>query len=251
MANGRPDFRFRSQFPIAGVAQMIAQKPVQEDAIKRARFNQFLNTITTSAQLARSIQGISGARRLNQGATSLADTLAGQVPGALPAGTEGPLQPGVLGQQEAIRSATMVDPKGAASKVLGIDRAGAMGRGQGPLSALTRVRDQLSEEILFETNDVRRRALEVRRDAVDKRITGLSGVKGFAPLPQEVEKAGEDIQGGGPTGGFFRNLLRGRGQQSAAPQFVVEALASQPIGTQIKTKDGLTFEKTAEGVARR
>ena len=33
MANG-PDFRFRSQFPIAGVAQLLANKPVKEEQIK-------------------------------------------------------------------------------------------------------------------------------------------------------------------------------------------------------------------------
>jgi len=53
-------FDFRSQFPIAGVAQLIANKSSQEQQLKiqkaqekRAKFNQFLNVLSTGASLAR------------------------------------------------------------------------------------------------------------------------------------------------------------------------------------------------------
>ena len=131
MPNGTPDFRFRSQFPIASVAQLIAQKPVIEEQMRRQRFNQFLNTLTTSAQLARSGQAFARERQLQGARTELADMLAEQeVPSGLEPGMLGPITPDVAERRETIRQAAIVDPVGAASKGLGIARVGTEGRGR-------------------------------------------------------------------------------------------------------------------------
>ena len=71
------DFSFKSQFPVAQMVQIMQQKAMQQQQMdlaqqqaKRDQMNQLLNTLTSSASLARNIKGIKADALANQMAQS-------------------------------------------------------------------------------------------------------------------------------------------------------------------------------------
>jgi len=83
MANGTPDFRFKSQFPIAGVANLISNKRVKEEQIRASQSQQknqqiqtLLQAINVGSQLATSALARSTQRQTEISKAGLADAVA-------------------------------------------------------------------------------------------------------------------------------------------------------------------------------
>jgi len=279
-----PNLRFRPTIGAANIAQLLIQKPVLEEEMrarrereKRAKFNQFLNTIGTAASVGQAVTGISAQRqaiklRNQQQAAQrgLGESLAGQVPGALAPGVEGPLAPGVRPQQEALRQAAIVSPGRAGQAAIGnafpelsARRGGAQG-----LSSLVSLSNNLANRRIFvEPGSEEDGALVKQQNALNRRISTLSGVE-FVPTPftsradmdeaafkAEKKKREEAKERGGVFGGIRRFLTGSSGVETTgagvavprAPVLKPEAPAKRGPASPAEQRRGLQF-RTKEDV---
>lgn len=143
-----PDFRFRSQFPISGVANLIASKRQREEQIRESqqqqksqKFNDLMRLVQLGSTLATQGVARADARQKEQARTGLADAVAnlsaiqerqGETflqspiqqfgPGGQPTGAVTPTlqQTTALpaAQTEARRAAALVSPGSAAQRIL-------------------------------------------------------------------------------------------------------------------------------------
>lgn len=119
-----PNFKFRSQFPISGIAQLLAQKPVREEQIRasqQSRQSQRLNSVLQSLQLGAQferqarqrrtqLEAEEAARETKEKTSSLAQSLATDpsiVPGVVPIG---PQTADVQQRQDLVRTAAELSP---------------------------------------------------------------------------------------------------------------------------------------------
>ena len=132
LGQGYPNLKYQPTYGVTGIAQLLAQRPMQEEQIrqmreqeKRQKLNQVLNQMMAFGQLAQQGQGIAAGfqqqaqrRQQQQAISGIGEALAGQVPGALPQGVQGPLPQGVSEQQQGLRSVAQAAPAAGAEVLL-------------------------------------------------------------------------------------------------------------------------------------
>lgn len=267
MANGL-NLRYQPTYGVTGIAQLLAQKPMMEEQIrasqrqgKQQKFNRFLNTISTAAQLGDFARRLNEQRLERERQEQVGELLASAVQAE-----------GITPEQYSQRQAMARGIPGAGGTEAGILSTKAFPgmveqpKTGSPIGSLTSMLGTLSNQAMMSVpGSPEYNAYIKNMNSVIQRIYALGGVEGDIseiPLPPEVS-AEPTAKGPGiieRIGGGIKSLFPGPGEAEAAPpsqkvnqkdvpRNIIWKLKDEPLGTEADVGEK-TYRKTVKGVIR-